>query len=683
MPDSKKGKQPLRLKAYMTIVENKRTVLILLIATAAVLALSLLTLAALDLAPSARAAEGGITVGLNKLVFAPGETIDMSLALDSGGQALSGELLLRVYPPASPASPDPFAPAPIAVKRLAEGVNVAGTAATTAAVSLGELGLATGGYPARVLLVSGGQEVLAGDVWIAVVDPAAAAPVDLVLLWTVGGPPQRDAENHFTSLALADRCRNQPRTPDSILQHEGIARDYPAIKTTYAIEPAMLDELLDLADGFELDEGGRAQSLDAASLESVQAISCLESLRQLPTYDNVEIIGTPYTFADLTLLARQGWADGTGQYRLGHDVLTETLLLADVPDGAYVPGLNLTTDSLRYVAATGGDYAVLAGYIRSSVQTRNPAAVTHRLRDLSGERVTGMFADDGASGALLGVNPDPDAFFAGLANAYAAGTPLVIAAAATPSPVLAADMRGQVYAELARQPWIRSITLGEAEDKYRPDSEPATLLRYIDTATGYITRAYYDRMEKVHEEYEDFRAAVDSEEPQMVRLSKLMFTAENSYWFNEDPDPEAANSGLAVLDEIERMVDSEVAGLEVDIDTPLVQKSGTGTALVTIINHNLYAFTVELSLSADQEVVFTEGATRELRVESGITQVEIPYVSSGWSGIDARLMSRSHVLVDDSAGIRPLTLRFWLLAVLIAALAAGGIGYYYTVVKRG
>ncbi|MHB0915887.1 MAG: hypothetical protein ACYC5A_00985 [Thermoleophilia bacterium] len=665
----------------MTIAEDKRTVLILLIAAAA-LALSLLTVASLDRAPAARAAEGGITVGLNKLVFAPGETIELSVALDSGGQALAGELLLRVYPPASPAAPDPFAPAPISEKRLAEGVNVAGTAATTAAVPLGEIGVGTGGYPARVLLVSGGQEVLAGDVWIAVVDPAAA-PMDLVLLWTVGGPPQRNAENHFTSLALAERCRNEPRTQDSILQHETITRGYPAIKTTYAIQPAMLDELLDLADGFELDEGGGARQLDAASLEAVQAISCLESLRQLPTYDNVEIIGTPYTFADLTLLARQGWADGTGQYRLGHDVLTETLLLADVPDGAYVPGLNLTTDSLRYVAATGGDYAVLAGSIKSSVQARDPAAVTHRLRDLSGERLTGLFADDGASGALLGSNPDPDAFFAALANAQAAGTPLVIAAATTPSPALAADMRGQVYAELARQPWVRSITLGEAEDKYRPDSEPATLLRYVDTATGYITRAYYDRMEKVHEKYEDFRAAVDAEEPQMVRLTKLMFTAENSYWFNEDPDPESANSGLAVLDEIERMVATEVAGLEVDVDTPLVQGSGTGTALVTIINNNLYAFTVELSLSADQDVVFPDGAIRELRVESGVTQVEIPYVSSGWSGIDARLMSRGHILVDDSSGIRPLTLRFWLVALLIAALAAGGIGYYYSVAKRG
>lgn len=668
----------------MTIEKYKRFILPgAMAAVLTVLVLSLLLLAPLKFTPLARAAGGGITVGLDKLVYAPGDAVNFSLALDSGGQALAGELVLRVYPAASPAAADPFAPAPIAQKRLAEGVNVTGTATTSGAASIKELGLGTGGYPARVVLVAGGQEVLSGDVWLAVVDPAAAAPVDLVLLWTVGGPPQRNAQNEFTSTGLADRCRNEPRTPDSILQHESIARNYPGLKTTYAIEPALLDELLDMSDGYEITSASGRQGVDAASLEAVQATSCLESLRQLPTFDNVEIISAPYTFADLTLLARQGWSDGTGQYRLGHDILTETLLLADVPDGAYVPGLNLTTDSLGYIAATGGDYAVLSASIRSSVQARDPAAVTYRLRDLNGERLTGMFADDGISSALLGGNPDPDAFFAGLANAYASGTPLVIAAAANPSPAISADLRNQVYVELARQPWINSLTLTEAKDKYRPDSEPATLLRYVDTATGYITRNYYDRLAEVHERFEDYRAVVDTEEPQKIELSKLMYTAENSYWFNEDPAPDAANSGLAVLDEIERQVAAEIAGLQIEVDTPLTQRSSRATAVVTIINNNAYAFTAELSLAADEEVGFPDGASRELRLESGVTQVEIPYESSGWSQIDARLLSRGNVLVAAGAGVHPLTLRFWLVILLVVALAAIGIGYYQMVVKRG
>ncbi|RJQ44533.1 MAG: hypothetical protein C4534_06365 [Gaiellales bacterium] len=647
----------------------------------AALALSFFTMAP-PAAPQQGNAAGGISVGLDRLVFGPGDTINFSIGLDAAGQTLSGELFLRVYPAASPAAADPFAPGPIAEKRLAEGVNVAGTAATTGAATLSELGLGAGGYPARVVLVSGGREVLAGDVWLAVVDPAAA-PIDLVLLWTVGGPPQRDAQGYFTSSSLIDRCRNQPRSPDSILQHEALAREFPSIRTTYAVEPLLLDELLDITDGFTLTgtEGGR--QFDAASPEAVQADACIESLRQLPTFDNVELVGTPYAFADLTLLARQGWSDGTGQYRLGHDVLAETLLLAEVPDGAYIPGLNLTTDSLSYVAATGGEYAVLAGYIRGSVQARNPGAMSHRLRDLSGERLTGFFADDGASSALLGSNPDPDAFFAGLANAHAAGTPLVIAAAANPAPAIAADLRRQVYVELSRQGWVHSITLAEANAKYRPDSEPATLLRYVDTATGYITRTYYDRLDEVHGLYEDFRAAVDAEEPQMVGITKMMFTAENSYWLSARLEPEAANSGLAVLNEIERVVVEELSGLEVKVKTPLVQTAAASTATVTITNNNAYDFTVELLLAADEDVSFPDGDRRELRIASGVTTVEVPYSGGGWSKIEARLLSRGNTLVADDAGIRHLTARFWLVSLLLAGLAGAAAGYYFLVVKRG
>ena len=36
----------------------------------------------------------------------------------------------------------------------------------------------------------------------------------------------------------------------------------------------------------------------------------------------------------------------------------------------------------------------------------------------------------------------------------------------------------------------------------------------------------------------------------MVRLTKLMYASENSFWLNARPDPEAANNGLAMLDEI-------------------------------------------------------------------------------------------------------------------------------------
>jgi hypothetical protein len=137
-----------------------------------------------------------------------------------------------------------------------------------------------------------------------------------------------------------------------------------------------------------------------------------------------------------------------------------------------------------------------------------------------------------------------------------------------------------------------------------------------------------------------------------------------------------------MLDEIERMVTDEIGGLEIDIDTPLMQVSSSGKAKVTITNNNPYTFTVELSLIADDDVSFPEGSSRELRVERGVTQVEIPYDSSSWADIDAQLSSRGNILVSDDAGIRLLNARFLLAMLLITALLAGGIAYYIFVIRR-
>jgi hypothetical protein len=668
------------------IKENKKRLPApwLMASLAAVLAALLFLQLAVVSSHKAKAADAGLSVTTDKFVYGPGETINFSIEADSGGQSLTGDLVLRVYRPALFSDQEIFVGGPIAEAPLALGFNVSGAASAGGSVSIGDLNLGAGGYPARVVLVGGGQELLVGDVWLAVAAPVAAAPVDLVLLWTVGGPPQRNPQNEFISGSLVDRCRNEPRSGDSLLQHEAITRDYPSVKTTYAILPMLLDELVDISDGFVLAGAKERQTFDAASIESVQASNCIDSLRELPTYENVELLGTSFAFADLTLLAKEGWSDGTGQYRVGHDILTETLLLPSVPRGAYIPGLNLTTDSLRYVAATGGEYAVLAGYIYPSVEGRNIEGVnTFRLRDLSGERITSLFASDDVSQALLGDDPDPNAFFAGLVNHYIAGNALVITAAANPSPPITSDQRSAVYAELQRQPWINSITLAEAKDKYRPDSEPATLLRYIDPATGYITQTYYARMDDVHDLFEDYRAAVDTEEPQMVNLAKLMYTAENNYWFNENADPVAANRGLAYLDEVERLVVAEFEGLKIEVDTPLLQWSSSNKALVTIFNSNNYAFTVELSLTADEDVEFPEGAQQQLRVEGGVTQVEIPYESSGWSRIDADLLSRGNTVVSDSAAVRPMTLRVWITIIVLAVLLLGGVAYYTLVIKRG
>lgn len=633
----------------------------------------------------AQAAGSGMVVVTDRLIYAPGDKVNFDIVADSAGRSLSGELVLRVYPPASPLAANAFTVAPIFEASVKKDFSITGQAVAGYQAKTGDLKADGGGYPVKVSLVQNGVEVLWGTTWLAVTDGQGHEPLDLVMLWTASSPPQRNAQDQFIGMRLLERCQASTQTGESLLQHLAFLNKYPQLKTSYAIEPALLDQLGDMADGFEVVEGDKAGTFSDASPEARIAADCLENLRQLAVGDNAEILSAPYSFVSLPVLARQGWEDGNGQFRLGHDVLLESLELPGVPDGTYAPELYVTTDSLRYLAATGGEYVTLSGNSRGSVQGRDIGGeVNYRLRDLSGERITSFFADDAASVSLLGNSPDPNAFFAALVNSYVSAEPnrLVITASPTPTPPLSIEQRDRVYGTLAGQAWIHSLTLGDARRKYRPDTQPATLLKYDDPLAGYVARTYYERLDAVHTDFEDYRAAVDNDESELVKLTRRMYTAENAYWLDERANPDDVNRGLAYLDEIDKAVSDETSGLSITIDTPLVQRSGDGEARITVANSRLHPFTLDIVVEGNEGVTFPEGAERRLRVETGSTEFTVPYHSDGWSRLDASARSRGNNMVEDGASIHPIAARVWLALSIILAGIGLAAAYIFLVVRR-
>ncbi len=632
---------------------------------------------------SADAASGVITVSTDKLVYHTGDSVVFNMILDSGGRNLSGDLVVRVYPAASYTAPNPYAAAPMSETRLHKDYNLSGQGTSSDGASLSDLKVGPGGYPYKVSLVSGNEETVTGTGWLAVVDPAAHGPLDLALLWTVGSSPQRDETGRFISTALVDRCRGNPRTPDTILQHPDFTQKFPRIKTTYAVEASLFDQLEDLAGGFELVSGEGSKSYPADSAEAEAASGCLAGLQFMAKSSNTQFISTPYSFASLPLLAKQGWDDGNGQYRIGHDILTNALSLPAVPEGAYAPGLDVTTDSLRYLAATGGEYTVLSGAARTFIQGRLPAgAPSYRVRDLSGERITAFFANDDVSAALFSDAPNPAGFMASLANAYTAGgSQPVIAASFASNPALSADQRQLVYATIDQEPWLNTLTLNEVRQKYRPNTQPVTLLRYLDPAEDYLTQTYYQKLDAVHERFEDYRLAVDSEIPEMVGLAKEMYTAESSYFIGAGARPETANQGLAYLNAIDGFTSSQFDKLGVDVSTPLLQRNSDGEATVTLVNNNPYAFNVDLSLAGDG-VEFPNGSDQHLRLETGRVEIGVPFHSDGWSKIHAGVTSRGHTLVEDSAGVHLITSRGWIVIIVALAAIIGGAAYVIIVTRK-
>lgn len=629
------------------------------------------------------AGDGGIYITPDRLVYAPGGQASFNIKVDAGGERLSGDLIMTVYPAASFTDNNAFSRPPLSESVIRPGFSASGSTVIDYQASLSDLDAGAGGFPVKVSLIRDGKEMLSGQTWLAVVAPGAQEPLDLVMVWTVGNPPTRSPQGVFENKRLLERCRQDAPSPDTLLQHLDLSRKYPEIKVSYAIEGLLLDELSDMSDGFlTIDDNGSVREADSA--ETAIAAGCLESLRALAKTENVEMMATPYAFALLPVLAKEGWDDGNGQYRVGHDVLTETLSLPGVPHGAYIPGLDLTTDSLRYIAATGGEYAVLSGSIRQNVVGPvNPEAQAFRLRDLSGERITSLFSREDASSALLGDAPDPNAFFAALVNAYAAdGQPrLLIAASPVSNPPLTAEQHGRVLSELEGLGWVNSLSLAEAKEKYRPGTQPATLQRYIDPLTGYVEQTYYQKLSQVHGLFEAYRLAVDTDEPELLGMIRNMYTAESTYFLSKSAAPEEANPGFVFQDAVVNRVQEELKGLNMNVRTPRLQQTGSGEATITIDNQRLYAFNVNLTLAGDG-IEFPEGNSRPLKLETGRTEIRVPYRADGWSRLTVGLQSHDLALVEESTGVRPITTRVWIVFIVVLMALAGGIAYYRFVIQK-
>ncbi|HDY69972.1 MAG TPA: hypothetical protein ENH54_03465, partial [Actinobacteria bacterium] len=74
----------------------------------------------------AQPADASMTVTTDELVYQPGDDITFSITIDTGGQALSGDLMLEVYPPASPRASDIFDGESLGDELIEAGPDLAG-----------------------------------------------------------------------------------------------------------------------------------------------------------------------------------------------------------------------------------------------------------------------------------------------------------------------------------------------------------------------------------------------------------------------------------------------------------------------------------------------------------------------------------------------------------------------------
>ncbi len=245
----------------------------------------------------------------------------------------------------------------------------------------GTLG-APGAYLLTVRAISGGVTRASGTVWLG---KAASRdqPLDIAFVWPVALGVHRDSSGVFFDRVLEDAVAPASESPDGLNALLDSAGGFPSWRFTLAVEPILLTQLRDMADGYaRLDASGARQEVGTDDPAVKNAAQTLAGFKELAGMESVEIAAGPYAGPDLGVLAAEGWRDGFEQIQLGKQELQQTLGLGSTLTGAYSPDLAMTTASLSYYGQASIDHVVVDGRLAA----RPRRAGGRRYRGRAGAR---------------------------------------------------------------------------------------------------------------------------------------------------------------------------------------------------------------------------------------------------------------------------------------------------------
>ena len=189
-----------------------------------------------------------------------------------------------------------------------------------------------------------------------------------------------------------------------------------------APEPILLTQLRDMANGYlYAGQEGSTDQVDENDLAAQSAAATIADLAGLAGREQVGILASPYTGADLGLLAMDGWRDGLEAVQMGKQELQTSLGLESPLLGAFACDTNVTADSLAYYADASIEHVVVGCSVLGALaETQAPNTLSLRVENDDNDRVTMVFASEAMS-AVMKAPWDVDVFGAALA-AELAGT---------------------------------------------------------------------------------------------------------------------------------------------------------------------------------------------------------------------------------------------------------------------
>ena len=602
-------------------------------------------------------AVGLIVEGPAELLSPPADPATADPAVDPAiAPAAVPQVVVRLYGPLAldqVGKPAEQLPEP----RLLDPTMKAGPAGRTAAAAGDMVVMAVvppealtqpGAYLATVVYSSGGIGVAEGSTWFGRM-AAERGPLEMACVWPLAQGVHRNADGVFFDdwlerALVVEPALARPATPvttgsvvapasapgDAAASHApgrlwdvlDLAEDFPDWRFTLAIEPILLTQLGEMADGYSradpADPDGAPQEVGPDDETAASAGRFLDTLKTSTASGHIGVAAAPYAGPSAAVLSTQEWSDGVGQMRLGRQVVQQVLPLVAPVVGAYSPDMDLCTESLSSFSDASIDHVLVDAVVaKDLVEPLTEGAVTARASDRENERLTLILADSELR-SLMAAPWDAGLFCAGLAaRVTAPAEALVLApAAGVPVPPLSfMQSLGDAFAEVE---WLQTVTLDDLIGSHPPGSRPVLLNRPLEPTSSYIGLALLDSITEAHAAVDALAQAAGPSASAVGEALLLVYTAESRWWSLPQTSPQTADVGLDYALRAQALAEGEFEKMRVVGVEGTTITGNSGEIQLLFENQADYPVSAEVILGGTG-LTFPDGAVLSLELPPGKT----------------------------------------------------------------
>lgn len=456
-------------------------------------------------------------------------------------------------------------------------------------------------YPVRLVVRSARVATKPIDTHMVFFSRPAAVPLGVAFLVPLHSPAVYSPEGRVATTTLQRSIEDGP-----IGLILNALEAHPGTPITIAPSGLLLDTLSDLSDGYSFVTSGGTVQVGEDSPSAQAASKTLERIKTLASREEIGVIASPYSEADLVWLSRSGLPERAlaqvGEARLR----AREILSKDPLPGWLLPATGaLDETTLAALSRSGINRVILQPLAVPRFQGVSTRSAPVGVRTRSAGSVIALVEDAGLSSRL---EPAPGTSAVEIRQRFLAETATIMLERPSESRVVVAvapigwsperDLVDGLLLALHDSPWMRGIALETAvsEVKTTGSVEPLDAATILAAGPQTPPDSYVEALRKARTSIDEY-SDLGPPSSRTRALERNLMIAESTDWWGSR---RLQSRGLAFADSVVSTVRREFKKIRAPVPQTITLTSRRGTIPLVISTQTDYPVQVVIRLVSDK-----------------------------------------------------------------------------------